>query len=91
VVDHLPVIGNPHNLVPVSLAGPGWTCTLSTLTCTRSDSLAPGASYPTITFTVNIPQNITNQFTNTATVSGGGDPNSHTAADPVVLQPGGDD
>jgi hypothetical protein len=85
VVDHLPVIGNPHNLVPVSLSGSGWTCTLSTLTCTRSDQLAPGASYPPITFTVNVPQNITNEFTNTATVSGGGDPNSHTASDPVTL------
>jgi hypothetical protein len=87
VVDHLPVMGNPHNLVPVSLSGTGWTCTLATLTCTRSDALAPGASYPAITFTVNIPQNITNSFTNTATVSGGGDPNSHTAADPVTLVP----
>ena len=87
VVDTLPVIGNPHNLVPVSLAGAGWTCDLPSLTCTRSDTLAPGASYPVITFTVNIPQNITNHFTNTATVSGGGDPNSHTAADPVNLGP----
>jgi uncharacterized repeat protein (TIGR01451 family) len=85
VVDTLPVISNPHNLVPVSLAGTGWTCTLATLTCTRSDVLQPGASYPDITFTVNIPQNITNHFTNTATVSGGGDPNSHTGADPVNL------
>jgi hypothetical protein len=85
VVDTLPVISNPHNLVPVSLAGTGWTCTLATLTCTRSDVLQPGASYPDITFTVNIPQNITNHFTNTATVSGGGDPNSHTGADPVDL------
>jgi hypothetical protein len=87
VVDTLPVIGNPHNLVPVSLAGTGWTCNLGTLTCTRSDALAPGASYPDITFTVNIPQNITNHFTNTATVSGGGDPNSHTGADPVNVGP----
>jgi uncharacterized repeat protein (TIGR01451 family) len=87
VVDTLPMIANPHNLVPVSLAGTGWSCNLGTLTCTRSDVLAPGASYPAITFTVNIPQNITNHFTNTATVSGGGDPNSHTGADPVNLGP----
>ena len=87
VVDTLPTQANPHNLVPVSLTGTGWTCTLATLTCTRSDVLAPGASYPVITFTVNIPQNIVNSFTNTATVSGGGDPNSHTASDPVTLGP----
>jgi hypothetical protein len=60
---------------------------LGTLTCTRSDVLQPGASYPDITFTVNIPIGITNHFTNTATVSGGGDPNSHTGADPVDLGP----
>jgi trimeric autotransporter adhesin len=87
VVDTLPAIGNPHNLQPVSLTGTGWTCDLPSLTCTRSDPLAPGASYPVITFTVNIPQNITNNFTNTATVSGGGDPNNHTASDPVSLGP----
>jgi mucin-19 len=83
VVDTLPVISNSHNLVPVSLTGTGWTCNLGTLTCTRSDALAPGASYPAITFTVNIPQDITNHFSNTATVSGGGDPNTHSGADPV--------
>jgi large repetitive protein len=87
VVDTLPVIGNPHNLVPVSLSGAGWTCTLATLTCTRADALPAGMSYPTITFTVNIPHNIVNHFTNTATVSGGGDANSHTASDPVTLSP----
>ncbi len=87
VVDNLPVIADPHNLVPVSLSGNGWTCTLANLTCTRSDALAPGASYPPITFTVNIPENIASHFTNTATVSGGGDPDSHTASDPVTLEP----
>jgi hypothetical protein len=35
--------------------GTGWTCTnASTPTCTRSDALAPGASYPPITFTVQV-------------------------------------
>jgi FG-GAP-like repeat len=87
VVDTLPAIGNSQNLQPVSLTGTGWTCDLPSLTCTRSDALAPGASYPVITFTVNIPQDITNSFTNTATASGGGDPNSHTASDPASLGP----
>jgi len=89
VVDTLPVIGNPHNIVPTDLSGTGWSCTLATLTCTRSDALASGSSYPVITMTVNIPQDITNNFTNTATVSGGGDvnPNNNTASDPVSLGP----
>jgi CSLREA domain-containing protein/uncharacterized repeat protein (TIGR01451 family) len=89
VVDTLPVIGNPHNIVPTALSGTGWACTLATLTCTRSDALPSGSSYPVITMTVDIPQNITNNFTNTATVSGGGDvnPNNNTASDPVSLGP----
>ena len=89
VVDNLPVIGNPHNIVPTALSGTGWTCTLATLTCTRADALASGSSYPVITMTVNIPSNITNNFTNTATVSGGGDVNvnNNTASDPVSLGP----
>lgn len=89
VVDNLPVIGNPHNIVPTALSGTGWTCTLATLTCTRADALASGSSYPVITMTVDIPSNITNNFTNTATVSGGGDVNvnNNTASDPVSLGP----
>ena len=85
VVDTLPSVTHPP--VPRAMSGTGWTCTLATLTCTRSDALAPGASYPAITLTVNIPQNIVNHFTNTATVSGGGDPNSHQATDSITLGP----
>jgi uncharacterized repeat protein (TIGR01451 family) len=85
VTDTLPNVQHPP--VPTAISGTGWTCTLATLTCTRSDVLAPGASYPAITLTVNIPQNIPNPFTNQATVSGGGDPNPHTASDKVFLGP----
>jgi hypothetical protein len=71
------------------MSGTGWTCTLNPLSCTRSDSLAPGASYPPITVTVNIGQNIANTFSNTATVSGGGETNisNDTAVDTITLGP----
>jgi hypothetical protein len=87
VTDTLPNIQNPP--VPAAISGTGWTCTLATLTCTRSDALASGSSYPPITLTVNIPINIQNNFNNTATVSGGGDvnPNNNTAVDHVSLGP----
>ncbi|HET9180669.1 MAG TPA: hypothetical protein VFP59_00940 [Candidatus Angelobacter sp.] len=87
VVDTPPNI--VHTIVPTAISGTGWTCTLATLTCTRSDALASGSSYPPITLTVNIPINIKNVFTNTATVSGGGDvnPNDNTATDTVNLGP----
>jgi uncharacterized repeat protein (TIGR01451 family) len=93
VVDTLPAVVN--TIVPTALTGTGWTCTLGTLTCTRSDVLAPGASYPAITLTVNIPVNIRNTFTNTVTVSGGGETNTTndtgtstvTLGPPIVITP----
>jgi uncharacterized repeat protein (TIGR01451 family)/fimbrial isopeptide formation D2 family protein len=87
MVDTLPNVQNPP--VATALSGSGWSCTLATLTCTRADALASGSSYPAITLTVNIPQNIQNNFTNTATVSGGGDvnPNNNTATDKISLGP----
>ena len=87
MVDTLPNVTNPP--VPTAISGTGWTCTLATLTCTRSDALAPGASYPPITLTVNIPINIQNNFTNTAKVSGGGETNTgnNTATDSISLGP----
>src|SRR5215469_15531197 len=85
VTDTLPNV--PNTLVPTAMSGTGWTCDLATLTCTRSDSLAPGSSYPAITLTVTVPKNIQANVTNSATVSGGGDPNSHTANDPTHIGP----
>ncbi|HLZ00021.1 MAG TPA: Ig-like domain repeat protein [Candidatus Angelobacter sp.] len=77
----------PPGMTATSMSGPGWTCVLSTTTCTRSDVLAPGASYPPITLVVNLAINISGQIVNTATVSGGGDPNSHTAMDASHVGP----
>ena len=87
VVDTLPAV--VHTIVPTALSGTGWTCTLGTLTCTRSDALASGASYPAITLTVDIPINIKNTFTNTVTVSGGGETNTgnDTGTSTVTLGP----
>jgi hypothetical protein len=85
VTDTLPNV--PNTLVATALSGSGWSCTLATLTCTRSDVLAPGSSYPAITLTVTVPLNIQSNVTNSATVSGGGDPNSHTANDPTHIGP----
>jgi len=85
VTDTLPAVQN--TLVATAISGTGWTCNLGTLTCTRSDVLAPSVSYQPITLTVNVPINITANVTNSATVSGGGDPNSHTANDPTHVGP----
>ncbi|WP_338674478.1 hypothetical protein V1460_16580 [Streptomyces sp. SCSIO 30461] len=62
----------PAGLPPISLSGTGWTCRLTPLSCTRSDVLAPGASYPPLTLTVQIANSVPKQVTNTATIAGGG-------------------
>ncbi|MGA7953552.1 MAG: choice-of-anchor L domain-containing protein, partial [Gloeobacterales cyanobacterium] len=82
VVDTLPT-----GLTATAISGTGWTCTLSTLTCTRSDALAVGASYPTITLTVNVASNAASSVTNNATVSGGGETNTtnNSATDPTTV------
>jgi hypothetical protein len=62
----------PAGLTLVSLAGTGWTCPGGGTTCTRSDVLAAGASYPAITVTVNVAANAPTSLTNQVTLSGGG-------------------
>lgn len=77
----------PQGMTAIALDAPGWSCTgLSTtlLTCTRSDSLAPSASYPVITLTVSLGNCISTE-TNTATVTGGGDSQFHSASDPTNI------
>ena len=66
----------PAGLTATALNGTGWACTLASLTCTRGDALAAGASYPAIVLTVNVANNAPASLTNTATVSGGGDANA---------------
>ena len=78
----------PAGLTVTALSGAGWTCTVATLTCTRSDALAPAASYPEITVTASVGAGVApGTVTNTAVVSGGGDPNTgnNTATDPTVI------
>jgi uncharacterized repeat protein (TIGR01451 family) len=62
-------------LTATSISGTGWVCVLATRTCTRSDVLAAGASYPVITITVSVASNAPSTVTNSATVSGGGETN----------------
>jgi hypothetical protein len=57
-----------------NVSGQGWSCDVVTLRCTREDVLAAGASYPPIVVTVQIdPFTGSNVFTDTASVSGGGE------------------
>ena len=57
-----------------SAGGTGWSCSAGpTVTCTREDPLAPGASYPPIEIAVAVDADATGELSNTASVNGGGD------------------
>jgi uncharacterized repeat protein (TIGR01451 family)/fimbrial isopeptide formation D2 family protein len=79
----------PAGLTPTAALGTGWTCGISTqtVTCTRSNALAAGASYPAISVTVSVAQSTASSITNTASVSGGGQANTSndTASDPTTI------
>ena len=79
----------PTGLTPATASGAGWTCGINgaAVTCTRSDALAPGASYPAVTITVNVAANAPASVANTATISGGGDVNTanNTATDVTTI------
>jgi uncharacterized repeat protein (TIGR01451 family) len=67
----------PIGISPTSASGTGWTCSVSgqTVSCTRSDALAAGASYPAITLNALVSQSAPATLTNIAAISGGGEAN----------------
>lgn len=87
----------PSGLTAVGISGPGWTCDLNTLTCTRSTVLPGGQNYPDTTLTVDVSCQTLRQepatamgggdrqVTNRATVTGGGDATTRTATDPTTI------
>jgi hypothetical protein len=72
----------PAGLMASHMAGTGWSCTVGTLTCTRTDSLDGKSSYPIIDVTVNVADDAARTVTTTAIVSGGDelDVNNNTAS-----------
>lgn len=79
----------PAGLSATALSGSGWTCVLLTVSCNRSDALAAGASYPTISLTANVANSAPATVTNKASVSGGGELNAvnSSASDPATVAP----
>jgi exo-1,4-beta-D-glucosaminidase len=89
----------PAGLTPARMSGSGWDCSLAPAqlpgsvnlfepapACTRSDALAPGASYPPITLTVETADNAQASVANSVTVSGGGSANPASATDATTVQ-----
>jgi len=78
----------PGGLTATSFGGSGWTCSpLPALSCSRSDVLGAGNSYPDITLVVNVAPDAPASLTNTAAVAGGGesDTTNDNASDPATI------
>ncbi|HEY6390477.1 MAG TPA: SBBP repeat-containing protein [Bryobacteraceae bacterium] len=73
----------PAGLTVTSMAGTGWVC--NSVTCTRGDALAGGASYPAITVTVNVAGNAGSPVVNQVSASGGGSATANASDSTVVL------
>ncbi len=81
----------PAGLTATSFTGTGWSCSPTPFTgsgsCSRSDALAAGSSYPGITLTVSVGCGFGGTVSNTASVAGGGETNTtnDTATDPASI------
>lgn len=77
----------PAGMTIHNLSGDGWACTVATASCTRSDSLAIGASFPPITVSVDVAADAPATLINKITVSGGSDANTanNSATDATTI------
>jgi len=73
----------PPDLTLVSMSGSGWNC--SGNTCSRSDPLGKGVSYPAITVTVDVSGLASASIVNAVNVTSGN--TAVTAADPTTVLP----
>jgi uncharacterized repeat protein (TIGR01451 family) len=79
----------PAGLTATAAGGSGWSCTVgATVSCTRTDVLAPGATYPPITISVDVAADAVSA-TNAPTVVGHGGVWRSTASDPIEVRPPG--
>ncbi len=79
----------PAGLMTITaMSGSGWTCTVLP-TCTRTDLLAAGASYPAITVTVSVaegaPSPLVNNVAVTLTGQSEASTGNNTAADTTII------
>ena len=75
------------SLTATAIGGSGWACNLSSVSCSRSDSLPPGGNYPPIALTVDVAANAPPQITNEASLTGGGLPPATASDLTTILAP----
>lgn len=77
----------PAGLTATSASDNGWSCTgTATVRCTRTGVLAPGATYPPITISVDVAADAASTV-NEPTVVGHGGVWRSTASDPIEVRP----
>ncbi len=76
----------PAGLAAAAVSGSGWSCTVSPVTCTRSDTLAAGQSFPSIAIQAAVSIQAAASVVNSATVSGGCSPNA-SGLDTIAVSP----
>ena len=74
----------PAGFTATAISGTGWNCNLTALTCTRSDALTSGNSFPVITVTVNVSSSLSASTVNNH-VSVTGNSITNTATDTTVI------
>ena len=77
----------PFGLTAAAIGGSGWACNLASISCSRSDSLPPGGSYPPIALTVNVAASAPSQVTIQASLIGGGLPSAGAGDLTTILTP----
>lgn len=77
----------PVGLTVRNLSGLGWNCDDAAKTCSRSDILGAGSSYPPITVSVDVAADAPATLSNKATVSGGNDSiaTNNSVLDPTTI------
>jgi uncharacterized repeat protein (TIGR01451 family) len=77
----------PAGLIATSISGTGWSCGLSPLSCTRTDSLAASSSFPAITVLVNVTADAAASVTNSVTLSSADEMliGTNVATDPTTI------
>jgi len=81
----------PSGLTVTAMSGTGWTCT-TLPTCTRSDVLAAGNSYPPLTVTVSVAASASSPQVNSISVTTAqaeSNTGNNTATDSTNIVPGG--
>lgn len=65
----------PSGVVPQTATGTGWSCSVTgqTVSCTRSDALAVGSSFPSISISAATQEAAAATAATSATIAGGGD------------------